>query len=78
MPAINKQEFLEKFQNMFEDTDVSTISTGTAFRDIEEWDSMMALTLIAMADDEYDVKLTGDDIRSSATVEDLFDKISAK
>ncbi len=78
MQAIDQQDFLENFRNMFEDTDVSTISLDSNFRDLEEWNSMMALTLIAMADDEYGVKVTGDDIRTSTTVQDLYTKIGSK
>lgn len=32
----------------------------------------MALSIIAIVDDEYDVAIKGDDIRNSQTIEDLF------
>jgi acyl carrier protein len=70
--------FIEHFAAQLEDTDPATITPETVFRDIEEWDSLMALSLIAMADEEYQVKLTGEDIRTSKTVAELFDKVKSK
>jgi acyl carrier protein len=70
--------FIEHFAAQLEDTDTATITPETVFRDIEEWDSLMALSLIAMADEEYQVKLTGEDIRTSKTVAELFDKVKSK
>ena len=70
--------FVENFANILEDTDPSKVKPDTVFRELAEWDSLIALSLIAMVDDEYSVKLTGDDIRSSATINDLFEKVKAK
>lgn len=69
--------FLQNFADLLEDTDESQVKAETAFRDLEEWDSMTALALIAMVDEEYDVKLTGDDIKTSVTLQDIFNKVSA-
>lgn len=70
--------FLENFAEILEDTDASLVSETTDFKNLEEWDSMVALSLIAMVDDEYSVKLTGDDIKTSNTLEELFNKVKAK
>ncbi len=71
-------QFVENFSAQLENEENVTIEATTKFRDIPEWSSLTALTVIAMADDEYNVKLTGDDIRSSTTVMDLYEKIKAK
>lgn len=63
---------------MLDDTDAALIAESTIFRDLDEWDSLTALSLIAMVDDEYSIKLTGDDIKSSVTIKDLFEKVSSK
>ena len=70
--------FLQNFADMLDDTDTSLITETTIFRDLDEWDSLTALSLIAMADEEYSVKLTGDDIKTSTTIKDLFDKVNSK
>ena len=70
--------FLERFADILDDTDPALIKADTAFRDLEEWDSLTALSLIAMADESYSVKLVGDDIKSSTTLQDVFEKIKSK
>lgn len=72
------KEFIEHFAEQFEETDASAFAAETKFRDLEEWSSLIALSIIAMADEEYDVTLKGDDIRSAETIEDLFNIVKAK
>ena len=70
--------FLENFKNILDDTDVSLINIDTVFRELEEWSSLTALSLIAMVDEAYSVKLTGDDIKSSKSLNDIFNIIKSK
>lgn len=70
--------FIENFANQFEDTDVNEIQANTVFKELDEWSSLIALSVIAMVDEEYDVTIKGDDIRNSNTVEDLFNAVKAK
>jgi len=70
--------FVSNFAGIFDDTDPSLIIATTKFRDLEEWNSLVALSLIAMVDEEYQLKLTGEEIRMSNTVEDLFNKVREK
>lgn len=70
--------FVTKFAEQFDDTDVSLFTPQTHFREIDEWSSLIALSIIAMVDEEYDVTLKGDDIRNSDTVEDVFNAVKAK
>ena len=65
------KEFIENFAAQFEETESNEITAITIFKDLDEWSSLTALSVIAMADEEYDVVLTGDDIRNSTTVNDL-------
>jgi acyl carrier protein len=73
---INK--FLENFSGILDNTDASLIKGETIFRDLDEWDSLTALSLIAMADEVYSVKLSGDDIRSAVTLNDIYKAIKNK
>lgn len=70
--------FLQNFVDILDDTDASSIKSETVFRDLDEWDSLTALSLIAMADEEYSVKLTGEDIKSAVTLNDIFEIIKNK
>lgn len=71
-------EFVENFTAQLENEEGVTISGDTKFRELAEWDSLVALSIIAMADEKYAAKLTGDDIRASVTVADLFEKVKSK
>lgn len=71
-------KFIEQFAEQFEDTDASEFESSTKFKDLDEWSSLVALSIIAMVDDEYDVVLKGDDIRGANTIEDLFNVIKSK
>jgi acyl carrier protein len=65
-------------EDVFEETERGEINKDTIFVDLDEWDSLTALSLIAMIDHEYDVKITGDEINSAKTLEDIFDVIQTK
>ena len=75
---MDEKEFVQNFANQFDDTDASEFSMSTRFRDIDEWSSLIALGVIAMADEEYDVTLKGDDIIKSNTVEDIYNIIKSR
>lgn len=72
------EDFIVNFAEQFDDTDASEITATTIFRNLEEYSSLIALSIIAMVDEEYDVQLKGDDMRSAITVEDLFNIVKSK
>ena len=72
------KDFIENFANQFDDTDASEIKAETEFKELDEWSSLIALSVIAMVDEEYDIAIKGDDIRNSKTVEDLFNIVKSK
>lgn len=71
-------EFVELFAEQFEETDASEIQASTVFHDLDEYSSLIALSIIAMVDEEFDVTIKGDDMRTSVTVEDLYNKVVDK
>lgn len=71
-------EFIAHVAEQFEETDASQITASTKFQELDEYSSLIALSLIAMIDEEYDVTIKGNDLRSSATVEDLFNTVKSK
>lgn len=72
------EEFIQLFAEQFDETELSEFKPETEFRQLEEWDSMVALMIIAMVDEEYSVKVSGDDIRNSTTIKDLMDVVASK
>lgn len=72
------KDFIEHFAEQFDDTDINEFKPETVFKELDEWSSLIALSVIAMVDEEYDITIKGDDIRNSITVEDLFNAVKAK
>ena len=72
------KDFIINFADQFDDTDPSEITAETKFRELDEWSSLIGLSVIAMVDEEYDVALTGNDIKDAVTVEDLFNTVKSK
>lgn len=76
--VLSIEEFVSNFAAQFDETDASAFSPSTSFKDIEEWSSMVALSIIAMVDEHYSVKIKGDDIRAAVTIQDLFEIVQSK
>ena len=72
------KDFITNFADQFDETDHSVFTAETNFHNLDEWSSLIALSIIAMVDEEYDVTLKGDDIKNAQTVEDLFNTVKAK
>lgn len=72
------KEFIENLAEQFDETDVAAITADCHFRDLEEYSSLIGMSIIAMARTEYGKAITGADIRSCQTVEDLFNLIKNK
>lgn len=72
------KEFIEKFAEQFEDTEESVFTPNTEFRELDEWSSLLALSIMAMVDDEYDIQLKAEEMRQTNTIQELFNLISSK
>ncbi|MCL2327849.1 MAG: acyl carrier protein [Bacteroidetes bacterium] len=69
------QDFIEKFAELFDDTDASEMQVDTVFQELDEWSSLTTLGIIALVKTEYGKTITGKEIRSCETIKDLFDFI---
>ena len=72
------KDFNEKFADQFDDTDPTEIQVDTEYQELEEWPSLIAMSLIALAKAEYGKTITGREVRSCKTVEELFNLIASK
>ena len=71
----------EKFIALFKETlemEDQDIALDTKFRDLENWDSLSFLSVLAMLDEEYDVVIEGNDFRQLVTIEDLMNEIKKR
>ena len=71
-------EFVKAFAAEFDDTPAEEFKADTKYRQLDEWSSLTALSIISMVDDQFDKNITGADIRSTETIEELFNLILAK
>ena len=72
------QDFIQNIVNLFDDIDTSNFSVLTDFKDNDEWNSLLVLSVIAMVDEEYGIIITSDDIRQAKTIGDLYSIVKAK
>jgi acyl carrier protein len=72
------KEFIKFFSAQFDVTPAEMFQPETEFKKLEEWDSLTALAVIAMVDEEYEKRITGADLRSCKTIEDLFLFVQSK
>lgn len=75
---MNLQEFIENFAAQFDETEASEFTAVTVFKELDEWSSLMALSIIAIVDEKYDIRIKGDDIRNANTIEDLFNIVKSR
>lgn len=71
------KEFINQFVEAVEIEDPSAVTPETKFRDLDEWSSLSTLSVIALADEEYEVELNPDVFRKAQTVGDLFNAIQS-
>ena len=78
---MEKSEIIMSLSNIFKDvfSDSSIVITDNlSAKDVDEWDSLTNLSLMAMVDSDYNVKLNADEINESETLLDLFTLIKSK
>lgn len=68
-------KFIENFAEQFDDLDISALSGDTIFKELNEWSSLVALSVIAMIDEEYEVHVGAKEIVGSNTIENLYNVV---
>jgi len=71
-------DFIQNFAEQFDETDASVFTPETVFHELEEYSSLIALSIIAMIDEELGVTIGANEMRSSVTIKDLYDQVMAK
>lgn len=75
---MEEQKFIINFSKQFDETDPELIEFNTKFRDLDEWSSLTALSVMAMSDEQYGVSLTAEDLGKSTTIADIYRIIKSK
>ena len=69
---MSNQEKMALLEDMFE-VDEGTLAPEMELSEIDNWDSMMKLTLIVLMDEECGKTLKSDDIKKFNTIQDILD-----
>ena len=72
------KEFIQHFAEQLEETDVNELKPETKFRDLEEWSSIIGLSIILMVDEEYGITIGADDMKQAETIGELFNIVQAE
>jgi acyl carrier protein len=72
------QAFIANFTTAVDFQQQVEIRPDTKLADLPEWDSLAALGVIIMFDSEYGLTITGNDLKSCATVQDICSLVDAK
>mgnify|MGYP001281384250 FL=1 len=67
----NQDELLNALKEVFEDIDTSSFDIKTEFKNNDEWDSMTALSLITIIDQEFGKSISAEKIKELNTIEEL-------
>ena len=72
------KEFVENFAAQFDDTERNEFKPETVFHELDEYSSLMALTIIGMIDEEYGVSIGAEEMSAAVTIEDLYNTVKSK
>src|SRR5688572_24915389 len=72
------EEFTSALESEFEDLEPGTLKPDTAYRSVKGWSSMHALIIIAFMDANFDITVTGADLRATNTIRDLYNLVKEK
>lgn len=71
---MKKQEFIDKLKQILEFED-QKVNEMTDLRDLEEYDSLSIISIIAFVDEEFEKKLSGEQLSEITTVKSLIELI---
>lgn len=70
------KDFIENFAEQFEDTDISEFAADTEYQSLDEWSSVIILSVIACVRTKYGKKITASNLRECSTIGELFNLIN--
>lgn len=72
------KDFIENFASQFDETEASEFALNTKFKELNEWSSLTALSIIAMIYETYDVELNAEEIQAAETIQDVINLVESK
>lgn len=72
------EEFVTAFAEEFDETPAEQFKADTVYKELDEWGSLTALSIIALAMEGFGKKITGADLRACNNIEELYNLIQTK
>lgn len=72
---MNKQEF---YQRLAEILDAESVQPDDVLKQLDGWDSLAVLSVLALADSKYGASIKADEIRAVVTAADLANLVESK
>lgn len=72
---MNKEEF---YQRLAEILDTEEVKPGDVLKQLDGWDSLAVLSVLALADSKYGASIKADEIRAVVTAADLASLVESK
>jgi acyl carrier protein len=77
MGKINHEQFIRSIKDAFEEPP-ENLNLSTVLRELEGWDSLTSVMLVAEIYADYRVQISGDEMSGCRTVADLMSLVEAK
>ena len=71
-------DFLSKFAEQFRNTPISVFTPDTDFWELDEWSSIVALSVVVMIEEEYGVSLRSADVKGVRTIQELYEVVKSR
>ena len=68
-------KFVNDFASEFVETPQVIFNGETNYKELPEWDSVLALSIISMIDDNYNKRISGAELRVCQTIQELYNVI---
>jgi len=75
---MEEKQFIQNFADQFDDMDVQQLTMETKFRDLDEWSSLVALSVMAMCDEEYNVILSANEMENANQISDIYNIVQSR
>jgi acyl carrier protein len=75
---MNDQQFIKDFEEQFDDLQPGSLTLDTELESLDEWSSLQALTIIAMIDSKYGIRVSGSEVNDAKTVGEIYNLIKNK
>ena len=72
---MNLDDKIDLLADLFE-LEVTDFTPETLLDDLEEWDSLAAISYVVMMDEEFEVVANPDDIKKFKTIQDILDTMN--